>query len=285
MAAAFGTQLQQVTSRAPGGGSATHRQRTGPLHLPTVLDGVVTAVLGLDNRPQARAQFRVAAAADVQTSYTPPQLGVTVIAAAGDGGSADGANDGGNHADFPASSPHVLGCGGTTLDADPDTGSVTSETVWNNGTGGATGGGVSTAFDRPQWQARAGVPGSGRGVPDVAANADPRTGYQVRVDGTDSVIGGTSAVAPLWAALVARLAQATGRPLGLLAETLYAGTSAGVVPPGFRDVTDGDNGGYSAGPGWDACTGLGVPDGAALLARLQGGTAGGAGAGGASGLQ
>jgi kumamolisin len=111
----------------------------------------------------------------------------------------------------------------------------------------------------------------------------------VLVAGTDTVIGGTSAVAPLWAALAARLAQATGQPLGLLADALYAGITAGAVPPGFRDVTEGDNGGYSAGPGWDACTGLGVPDGTALLARLHGapgsGPARGEGAGGASGLQ
>jgi kumamolisin len=106
-------------------------------------------------------------------------------------------------------------------------------------------------------------------VPDVAADADPRTGYQVLVDGSRLVIGGTSAVAPLWAALVARLAQATGRRLGLLNTALYAGVSAGTPVTGLRDITDGSNGAYSAGPGWDACTGLGVPDGAALLARLR----------------
>jgi kumamolisin len=105
-------------------------------------------------------------------------------------------------------------------------------------------------------------------VPDVAGNADPVTGYQVLVDGQPQVIGGTSAVAPLWAALACRLAQATQRSLGLLAEPLYAGATAGQAAPGFRDITSGNNGAYSAGPGWDACTGLGSPDGAALLALL-----------------
>ena len=113
------------------------------------------------------------------------------------------------------------------------------------------------------------MPGTGRGVPDVAGNADPQTGYQVLVDGTQTVIGGTSAVAPLWAALVARLAQATGGLLHGFADTLYAGASAGTSPAGFRDVTSGNNGSFAAGPGWDACTGLGSPDGTALLARLQ----------------
>src|SRR5215472_11847068 len=195
-------------------------------------------------------------------------LGVTVTAAAGDNGSGDRVSDGRSHADFPASSPHALACGGTILRVDA-TGAVSAETVWNDGAqGGATGGGVSDAFALPSWQASAGVPGqagsgrAGRGVPDVAGNADPRTGYQVRVDGQDTVVGGTSAVAPLWAALICRLAQATGRSFGLMQPLLYAGVSAGTTAAGFRDITQGNNGAYTAGPGWDACTGLGVPDGA-----------------------
>src|SRR5215472_4131865 len=206
-------------------------------------------------------------------------LGVTVTAAAGDNGSGDRVTDGRSHADFPASSPHALACGGTILRVDA-TGAVSAETVWNDGAqGGATGGGVSDAFALPSWQASAGVPGqagsgrAGRGVPDVAGNADPRTGYQVRVDGQDTVVGGTSAVAPLWAALICRLAQATGRSFGLMQPLLYAGVSAGKTAAGFRDITQGNNGAYTAGPGWDACTGLGVPDGAALAARLGSGPA------------
>jgi kumamolisin len=151
---------------------------------------------------------------------------------------------------------------------------VQSETVWNDGTqGGATGGGVSAQFPLPSWQATAGVPKhghkTGRGVPDVAADADPETGYQVYVDGQAMVIGGTSAVAPLWAALTCRLAQSLGRPLGLLQPLLYASVTPGHTAPGFRDITSGSNGAYSAGPGWDACTGLGSPEGTALLAALQ----------------
>jgi kumamolisin len=203
-------------------------------------------------------------------------LGVTVTAAAGDSGSTDNETQGAPHCDFPASSPHVLGCGGTSLQLS-SSGAVQSEVVWNDGgAGGATGGGVSDAFSLPSWQAKAGVPGRGgsgsdvgRGVPDVAAVADPQTGYQVVVDGTATVIGGTSAVAPWWAGLVCRLAQLLGRPLGLLQPTAYAGATEDATATGFRDITSGSNGVYSADPGWDACTGLGVPVGTALLESLQ----------------
>ena len=196
-------------------------------------------------------------------------LGVVVCAAAGDRGSSDGAADGAAHVDFPASSPHVLACGGTTLQLGED-GAVKSETVWNNDpTSSATGGGVSGAFPVPEWQRTAGVPsrqggGPGRGVPDVAGNADPSTGYQILVDGKAQVTGGTSAVAPLWAALTARLVQALGHKIGLPHPKLYAGAAAGRPQPGFLDITSGDNGAYRSAPGWDPCTGLGSPDGTAL---------------------
>jgi kumamolisin len=204
-------------------------------------------------------------------------LGVTVCVAAGDNGSSDGVSDGQPHVDFPASSPNALGCGGTTLEGNTTTGAVTSETVWNDGSsGGATGGGVSVTFPLPTWQASAGVPaspsgGTGRGVPDVAGNADPNTGYQVLADGQQQVVGGTSAVAPLWAALTCRLVQSLGKPLGLMQEALYQGVQPAGPVAGLRDITQGNNGNYSAGPGWDACTGLGVPEGTALLSRLGSG--------------
>ena len=208
-------------------------------------------------------------------------LGATVTVAAGDNGSADNVPDGRNHADFPASSPHALACGGTSLLADPRTGKVSSETVWNDSTHSATGGGVSDAFDVPAWQGHLSVatgtaPAAaldGRGIPDVAAVADPRTGYKVRVDGSDLVIGGTSAVAPLWAALLARLAGATGHGGGLLQPALYAAAPAGTTGAGFRDIIAGNNGTYLATAGWDACTGLGVPIGTALAARIRGSVA------------
>ncbi len=424
LSSTFGTTLQQVTSTDPLGRPVTHRYREGPLYVPAALDGVVTAVLGLDTRPTARPHFRSSAAAAQGTSYYPNQvadiyqfpagttgggqtiavielgggfstsdldsyfgglgiavpsvtavsvdgaanapgsdpngadievaldiqvigavapgaaqvvyfapnngdqgfvdaiaeaslasptpiaisiswgesedswtdqgrqamdsaiadaaaLGVTVCVAAGDNGSGDAVTDGQAHCDFPASSPHALGCGGTTLRADPATGAVSSEVVWNETATneGAGGGGVSDQFDLPTWQANAGVPAraggsssggaGGRGVPDVAGNADPVTGYQVMSDGKSQVVGGTSAVAPLWSALIARLAQASGQQFGLIQTALYAGISPGSDVAGFRDITSGNNGAYSAGPGWDACSGLGVPIGTDLLTSLQ----------------
>jgi kumamolisin len=418
----FGASLSMVSSQRPDGAPVRHRYRTGGLRIPASLDGIVVAVLGLDDRPQARSQLRRRASpAAGQVSYTPPQVaaayqfpdntdgsgqqvavlefgggfaasdldsyfgglgitppsvtavdvaggtnvagkdpsgadgevlldievigsvapgatqlvyfapntdqgylaaltaavqatpapvaistswgesedswtaqartslddaladavaaGVTVCAAAGDGGSSDGVTGGGAHVDFPASSPNALACGGTSLQADAQTGAITSETVWNDGTSsdgtseGATGGGVSDVFARPTWQASAGVPAAagaagGRGVPDVSGNADPDTGYEVLVDGESTVVGGTSAVAPLWAALTARLAQAAGRSFGLIQEILYAGVQPSEPVTGLRDITQGDNGAFSAAPGWDACTGLGSPDGAALLTQV-----------------
>ena len=107
-------------------------------------------------------------------------------------------------------------------------------------------------------------------MPDVAGNADPTTGYQIYSGGKAQVVGGTSAVAPLWAALVSRLAEATGQRFGLIQPALYAGATPGADVAGFRDITSGNNGAYTAGPGWDACSGLGSPDGTVLLTGLEG---------------
>lgn len=407
MSRVFGTSLTVATAAAGDGTPTEHRIRTGGLSIPAALDGVITAVLGIDNRPQARPQFRISQRSASSVSYTPLQLGqlyqfpagtdgtgqtiaiielgggfeksdlttyfaglgiaqprvdavgvdgavnvpgkdptgadgevlldievagalapgarflvhfapntddgfldavataahatpaptamsiswgqsedqwteqarsalddalldagalgVTVTVAAGDNGSSDGASDGQNHADFPASSPHALACGGTSLLGSDS--AISSERVWNDGAGGgATGGGVSDVFGLPAWQTNAGVPEAnrpgGRGVPDVAGNADPETGYEVLVDGSTAVYGGTSAVAPLWAALIARLAQATGAPFGLLQPRLYT------LKTGFRDITSGNNGAFAAATGWDACTGLGSPNGTELLRAL-----------------
>jgi kumamolisin len=196
-------------------------------------------------------------------------LGVTICVAAGDDGSSDGVTDGKNHVDFPASSPNVLACGGTNLQS--ANGAISSETVWNDGgTSGATGGGYSAQFPLPAWQASAGIKppsGGGRGVPDIAGDADPQTGYQILVDGQSMVIGGTSAVAPLWSGLIALLNQEIGKPLGFLQPALYAIPKSADA---LRDITQGSNGAYSAGPGWDACTGLGSPVGNNLLTALMG---------------
>jgi len=194
-------------------------------------------------------------------------LGVTITVAAGDNGSTDGAT--GNNVDFPASSPHVLACGGTKLDANGST--LVSEVVWNElaSNEGATGGGVSNQFPLPSWQANANVPGSaassgGRGVPDVSGDADPNTGYTIRVDGQTTVIGGTSAVAPLWAGLIAVANQQLGTKVGFIQPAIYAAKAAAA----FNDITEGNNGAFSAGPGWDACTGLGSPKASALIPLL-----------------
>jgi len=195
-------------------------------------------------------------------------LGVTITVASGDNGSSDGLTDGANHTDFPASSPHVLACGGTKLVAAG--GAIASEVVWNEDASGegATGGGVSNVFPLPTWQSTSNVPaptvaGGGRGVPDVSGDADPESGYQVLVDGQGSVIGGTSAVAPLWAGLITLANKHNGGTAGFINPALYAaGANA------CRDITDGNNGAFSAGPGWDACTGLGSPVGAGVIAAV-----------------
>ncbi len=201
-------------------------------------------------------------------------LGVSVCVAAGDNGSSDGVNDGLQHADFPASSPYALACGGTKLVAAGS--KISSEVVWNEVAinEGATGGGISAVFAKPDYQANANVPASvnpgnfvGRGLPDVAGDADPQTGYDVYVDGQATVIGGTSAVAPLWAGLIACINEMVGKPVGFLNPTLYMQVAGA---GGLHDVTSGNNGAYTAGPGWDACTGLGSPDGAAIAGALTG---------------
>ncbi len=196
-------------------------------------------------------------------------LGISITVACGDNGSTDGVSDGANHVDFPASSPHVLACGGTKITVSGTT--LTNEVVWNDAAqnGGASGGGVSTVFALPTWQQNANVSGatkggSGRGLPDVAGDAAPATGYSIEVDGQTEVVGGTSAVAPLWAGLIALLNQKLGKPVGFLNPQIYPllGSTA------FRDITQGTNGAYNAGAGWDACTGLGSPVGNILETKL-----------------
>ena len=143
--------------------------------------------------------------------------------------------------------------------------------VWNElaNQEGATGGGVSSIFPLPPWQAKAKVPAppasaGGRGVPDVAGDADPTTGYQIRVDGQLIDIGGTSAVAPLWAGLIAVANNHLGAKVGFIQPAIYASGAADA----FNDITQGDNGAFKAGPGWDACTGLGSPIAARLIPWL-----------------
>jgi kumamolisin len=188
--------------------------------------------------------------------------GILVLAAAGDNGANDGTRS--KVADFPASSPNVLACGGTKLLINSD-GSRTTESVWGESASSATGGGFSRYFTRPAYQAAA--LGGFRGVPDLSGNASPVTGYRVVIDGQWEVVGGTSAVAPLFAGLAALLVQATGQTVPNLSEIAYAN------PDLCIDVTSGSNLGYTASIGWDAASGVGVPVGVAFQTFL--GTAAG----------
>ncbi len=196
-----------------------------------------------------------------QTMAQAAALGITICVASGDNGASDGGAAGTRNVDFPASSPNALACGGTSLQIGG------AETAWNDGAqGGASGGGYSAHFPVPAWQNGA-VMNARRGVPDVSGNADPATGYQVRVDGMATVVGGTSAVAPLWAGLVVLINQSVGRRVGFINPVLYAN------PAALTDILSGDNGAYQAGVGWDAVTGLGSPVGTAVLEVLRTGVA------------
>jgi kumamolisin len=242
------------------------------------LDAVTTAIHDTTNKPSVISiswggsestwtdQAMTAMDSAFQAAAT---MGITVCVASGDNGSSDGVTDGADHVDFPASSSFALACGGTSLRGSGS--SIASESVWNDGTGGgASGGGISAFFPLPSWQEGLSAKKTAgqtvvlgmRGVPDVAGDADPETGYNVRVDGSNTVIGGTSAVAPLWAALIARINAVNGKPAGFVNPLLYANAAA------LRDVTSGNNGDFAATAGWDACTGLGSPNGQSLAALL-----------------
>ncbi len=231
-----------------------------------------------------------------ETLITARRFGITVLAAAGDYGSAnhrfnDPGWDGHAHIDHPAADPLVLGCGGTELIRNANQANQFAEIVWCVGRNHGSGGGVSRVYGLPHYQQAVNVPAARnprgpvrRGVPDVAGNASGESGYLILCNGqwfpdyTQGVprVSGTSAVAPLWAALVARLNEALGAdakdagrsayPLGFLQPRLYA------FPPGMgalTAITRGGNGDYEAGPGWNACAGLGVPDGERILEALR----------------
>lgn len=182
--------------------------------------------------------------------------GVSIFCASGDNG-AEVDPQGTAHVLAPASIPFAHACGGTQIADDG------SEIVWPQ-----TGGGFSDRFGVPEWQRKAAAvaaaykANAGRGVPDFAANATP--GYRVYFNGEPFAMGGTSAVAPMWAALTARLAQRIGHPIGFFAPLLYGAGANGA----FRAVTSGNNGRYKGAPGWNPCTGLGVPIGTALESVL-----------------
>lgn len=145
-------------------------------------------------------------------------------------------------------------------------GVIEGETVWNQGQlGGATGGGYSSKLARPQWQTND-VQEQRRGLPDVAANADPETGYRILVDGEENVVGGTSAPASLWAGLIVLMNHKLNGHLGFVNPEIYNLQRKS----GFREITIGNNGAFTAGHGWNPCAGQGAPQGTALLQALGG---------------
>lgn len=198
------------------------------------------------------------------SASTATDEGMVVFAAAGDNDSSDGGSTPAN-VDVPASCPHVIGCGGTYK-------TKTQETVWNDNPGDTdgegTGGGYSTIFPKQSWQIGVPAPptgttaGTGRMVPDVSADADPNSGYEIYVHGASTVVGGTSAVAPLYAGLFA----AFGSKLGFVSPTLWQNQAA------FNDITSGGNGLYDAGPGPDPCSGIGSPIGARVAGLFRAGS-------------
>ena len=202
--------------------------------------------------------------------------GISVFAASGDDGARDASPSRTFQVDYPAADPYVTGTGGTRLTI--QNGKIASEVAWNNGEGrGAGGGGISPdavpdfqkGLKMPDNANKTGIPG--RGVPDVAGNADPVTGYRIRVGGSESIIGGTSAVSPLYAALSLRLNEGlgNGKQVGFMNPFLYQRGMAGNAPF-FNDITSGHNNGYSTGPTWDAVTGWGSLNGEKLLAAYKG---------------
>lgn len=215
------------------------------------------------------------------------QKGITVLSSAGDSGSANVDVNGNNFpfptVNYPASSRWVTSVGGTSLFADTS-GNYQSETVWNDGPGSATGGGISQLFEEPGYQ-KSNLPGSvqtllnhHRGIPDIAYNADPRTSILVYLSFPGLApgfyrIGGTSEGAPQWAGIIADGNQWAGHSLGFLNDKLYAIGNSSAAASAYHDVTVGNNAnqgipGYSAVPGWDASTGLGTPNVAVLLSDL-----------------
>lgn len=237
-----------------------------------------------ENQPFNRDTIWSPAAIDHinQSFLAAAHLGITVCVSTGDDGSEAQVKDGRAHVNYPATSPYVLAVGGTSLTVNKAAGghNMVNETVWNDGPGSGAGGGISDYIDRPGWQEGIVEPSinpghfAGRGIPDVAANADPATGYVTQSGGKMVIVGGTSASAPLWASLIARINAATGQRTGNFNALLYQNWGpAGVL----RDITVGNNdtdgllgGQFAAKPGWDPCTGWGVPDGQKLLAAVKG---------------
>ena len=262
------------------------------------VDAVTTAVHDTTNRPSVLSisygwpenesvsglTWSLAAIQAVSATFQEAAaMGVTVFVASGDHGSDCGIGDKRAHVLYPGSDPYVTSCGGTSISN--VSGLNFTEHVWNdNDDNWITGGGISDIFCAPNyslpiWQNWANLPGSandghkGRGIPDIAGNADGASGYELFLNGQNiGAVGGTSAAAPLYAALAALLNAGLGEPVGYINPNLYEVPYAYA----FRDINDGISNarggapGYKSGPGWDGCTGLGGVNGGALQTSLLG---------------
>ncbi|MFE6054686.1 protease pro-enzyme activation domain-containing protein [Kitasatospora sp. NPDC056446] len=199
--------------------------------------------------------------------------GISIFSASGDDGSRDCTRSTSGSTvkavDFPASSPHQTGVGGTNLKVGGGN-TYSSESAWST-----AGGGVSTVFAKPSWQTGTGVSGTMRTVPDVASNADPASGFAIYTAGGWQVYGGTSAAAPLWSGYAAQFnqkAKAAGQPvLGEASPRLYTVANSSSYGSVFHDVTTGANQDFSAKAGYDQVTGWGSPVADALTTALLGG--------------
>lgn len=292
--------IEVIGGAAPGAKQVVY---FAPLTALGFVEAIHTAVHDRDNRPSViSASWDLSegfwAAAPIYITLMEEalaeaaMLGITVVCSAGDYGTPTTLHTGTAWVDYPASSPHVLGVGGTTLTVRD--GKVASEITWNTSLnlGQTTGGGLSVLFPVPEWQSGVSLPDSinpgfpaGRGVPDVAAVSDPTTGYLIQVSRAGTkIICGTSSAAPLWAALIARINQALGERVGYLNPVLYG---PGAAEQACNDIVSGNNAfgtyvysgfnripiqaaaGYTAGVGWDATTGWGSPRGTGLLELLS----------------
>ncbi len=258
---------QVVASLAPGAQIVVYAT---PDDERGVLDGIRSAIFDDEHRPSVLSisfgfpeqLWTPVALTILDELFTAAALlGVTILCASGDHG-AQVDDQGVAHVLAPASSPFAHACGGTRVPPGAD---ATGETGWES-----SGGGFSARFGIPGWQSVAAQAASayhaapGRGVPDVAAQVWP--GYGVVVEGSQLALGGTSAAAPAWAALTARLNQRLGKPIGFFAPLLY-GAAPGTI---LRDVLSGGNDRYQCAPGWNPCAGLGVPIGDAIENALRG---------------
>jgi kumamolisin len=277
MAAALAPEAEIVVYFAPDTECGWLLALCDAIHNPDYKPSIISISCGWPEGPTAEGSYWTEAGMLQidQELRVAAMLGITVCVASGNDGSEGYVPDGFPHVVFPASSPSVLSCGGTTLTP----GECPPEVVWNKGAydfsfspfDGASGGGFSSFFRRPRYQRRLPYTNSYRGIPDVAANADFTTGYRVEIHEVERrFLGGTSASAPLWAGLIARINNALGCDVGFINPALYYGVGA----KAFNDITVGNNdvsglGVYDARPGWDSCTGWGTPNGCELLEALR----------------